>query len=430
VFVSYLLHKDLTRSLWAVLLATIFFSLGRYFPFVYSTPISGAVESFKVFGFNFSDVLLLLLLYCLKRSKEKNHLRLRLADITAGIIIAISIAVSYFSLHPDVSWYTLFQLLKLLSLFYISRILFRKRPYRNILIAFFSIFLALNSILMIGQWTNRGPLGFIIEDSFMKYGSYAQDSPGLYRPGGMSWDANYTAAFLSMGVILLITLLHVKKLKKHSALMSIGLVLYAIALLISASRGSWIVTLVMVLFIISRNLIYRTTTIAEYLKPAVIIPTSVFFIISTTFMAQRFFQFTSEMGRSTINTRLVHFDLGLTIAKIYPLGTGLNTFQYQIMTMFRPAEYLFDSTQSHNMIGELLADMGFLGMILFVMLFVIILRESFPRLGNRYSAITVTSGVFYMCMTYLLLAQIYPLFFSFQISAIFWIAMGAIYEKA
>ncbi len=431
ILVLYFINRNLTRTLWEVLLATILFSLGRYFPFKFTTPFSGEVEAYKVFGVSFTDAVLLGLLYWLKKSKGHIKARLSFLDLIVGIIVILSIASSYYSPHSEIAWFNLFQLLKLISLFYLSRILFWKTDYAKITIYFMLIYLTLNSFIMIAQKLHNGLLGLLVENYLIKYGNYAQDSPGLFRPGGMSWDANYSAAFLCMGFVFLVTLLVYDSKFINKKFISAMLCLFATAIVISASRGSWLVTMFVTSLIIMVGLFKKKKRPSEYLKLKIIIPVLLFVLVSGGFIVDRFYQFASEMGQSTINTRLIHLKLGFLLSLNYPLGTGPDTFQYQIMSMFEPKEYLFDSTPAHMMLGELLGDFGVLGTLAFIALFYIVLKKFwFSKNQTLSSNAAVRTGVFCMVITYLFLAQIYPLLFSFQISAIFWILLGALYEKA
>lgn len=431
IIALYLVNKNLTKSLWLVLISTIFFSLGRYFPFKFSTPFSEDVEAYKVFGVCFTDAVYILLLYWLKRSAQSIKMRISWADLIIGFIVFLAVVSSYFSPHSDIAWFNLLQLLKLIALFYLSRIIFWKKDYAKMTMIFMLIYLFLNSVLMILQKIHGGLLGLIVENYFMKYGNYAQDSPGLFRPGGMSWDSNFSAAYLSMGFVFLVTLLVYNSRFLNKKIIPFLLCLFAVAIIISASRGSWIAIILISFLIVAINLFQSKKKIDQYLKPKIIVPILLFVVFFGGFIVQRFYQFTSEMGQSTINTRLIHLKLGFFLSLNNPIGTGPDTFQYELMSTFKPKEYLFDSTPAHMMLGELLGDFGIFGTIAFISLFYLVLRKSlFYKKKNHQLQLAERSGFFYMIITYLFLAQIYPLLFSFQISAIFWIVLGALYEEA
>ena len=417
----YLINKDLNRSFWIILLSTIFFSSGRYFSFKFNTSFSAGVESYKVFGFNFTDLTILLFIYFLKRNEKKVDIKITVADFVLFLIISLGIFSSSLSPHAEIAWFNLFQFLKLISLFYISRIIIWKKDFWQLTLLILFIYLILNSILMLAEWIMGGPLGLAIEDYFVRYGNYAQDALSLYRPGGMVWDANFAASLLIVGFIILFTTLingHSFFSKKIDLTI---LLLFVSAILISASRGVWLVVFFCLIILLTKVIFKsHSTKMDNFLKTGILFFVSMI-IIFGKYIANRFLQFFSKMGISTIQTRLVHLKLAYLISLDYPIGTGLNTFQYQIMSMFKPKTYLFDSTPSHMMVGEILSDFGFYGLLLFFVFFYLILRKNYGKSFKKKS-------IFYVVISYLFLAEIYPLLFYFQISAIFWIMLGALYS--
>lgn len=423
-----IITKDLTKTLWIVTIVALFNYVARYFINPYTTPISGPIIAAQEYHISLVDLLLVCLLYRLYRIKIRIPPLPPIMVASLLCLYILAIVSSLISNYTLTSWFYTYQLARLIIMFLLSFVLVVSAGYSKLTLRLIIYFVALNSLLMILQKMHGSPLGLIIEDTFTVYGSFAQESQSLYRPGGMFWDPNKAASLINMGFFIIFPLWLKRKYLFNFVSDSFILITALISLIISASRGNWLVFIVLSLIALGFHLSSskKITINSANLKITLIVIIAFIFIVGP-FLFNRFLQFNSSFGRSTILTRLQHIEIAKDLTLQYPFGVGLNTFQFQIMQTYLPKYYLFDSTPAHNVFAEISADLGLLGLLSYIFFIYALIRPLINKIQLHQPVNYITFALLFSALSYLLSSQMYPLLFSIPISDIFWIILGAFY---
>lgn len=410
----YLLTRNLLNSLWITFLPVFLFYRAVYFS-----------EYFVAF----SDPLLLLLLLVLWLRRKTVRPSVSWSN-NLGIITLVMITItilgllsSWYSKFSDISFFYLLQLVKFFVVYLISKTMFANRSVTKVTIEILLIFALFNSTLIVLQNINRGPLGLPVESHnlFIPYGRYADEIPSLYRPGGISTSPNEMSSVLGMMIPVLFSL-GLTKNTYHKHLVWLCLFLSIAAVFYTAARAVWIVVALSLPFVFSAigksGAIEIPSFVRKYWKAVVVVMGLLFspLLIQRVLSAGELL----KAGGGGIY-RLRHFVIAADIMNNFPLGVGMNVFQYAMTERFNADYFFHDSTPAHNVFAEVGADFGALGIPLFVILYYCIVKEVLPSV---YRKRPISIGVFWGIIIFLALSQVHPWLFERSASSLFWVLGG------
>jgi len=422
----YFSSRDLIKSTWLTFIPVFLF----YRAFYYTSPVIFQ----NGFFVSYSDPLLIFLLGLLfirqNRSPNRGGVNGAPGGVTATMILIaiLGIISSWFSKMPEVSYFYLLQLIKFFVVFLISPTLIGDKKIAKATLEIIFLFVLFNSLLIGLQKANGGPLGLPIESPnlFAKYGRFADESPGLYRPGGITTGPNEMATAIGLTLPMLVAL-GITKNKFNRRFIWICLGASAAALMFTAARAVWILMLIILPIIYLR--IRKTTgyslpvPVAKYGRTALIIVG----ILFLPMFIQRILsvQDLIKPGGGAIY-RIHHLIAAAELMKSHPVGVGMNVFQYAIVEEFDPEYIFYDSTPAHNILAEIGADFGAVGIPLFLLLFYFMVKSSTATAKIKNP---ISIGAVGCLIVYIMLLQVHPWLFERSASSLFWL-MAGVYVKS
>lgn len=220
-----------------------------------------------------------------------------------------------------------------------------ERLHRVVLVSIGSV--ALTSVYVIRDWLGNPYAG--------------------YRPGGVAGDANYFALCGVGGLLLGLNLLFGKRPKWEKFGIIGCLVITSVALILAASRGGFVALAV--------GLLYLMFRLSRGLKPVVIL---VFVFIPLLFIVpnttiQRIIH-PSQGEDEAVQNRETTWRAGLKMFSTHPVaGIGIGQFMGQVLQYENPNEAPVESL-AHNTYIELGAELGILGVLAWLAIFVFAFR--------------------------------------------------------
>lgn len=436
----YLINQKLITSVWLSFVGTYLLRQSKLFIKPYVAPDSYLNFSLRepeiVFFIAFSDALLALLTFLLirKRFKDKSRtpsISFSLPHALLILVLSLGVIASWLSPLPEVSWFWLLQLGKLflMSLYAVLLTQDNKVAKKTLEIIFiYGLFLA---GLVVAQKLNGGPLGLVIEERYTLFaGRFADESPDLYRPGGIFWDANLASSIL---IMFLPTWLIFSLVRKwfHQGFMLVCFLTGSLALVFTASRASWVIGAM--LLAICYQFVIKTNQKKIFLPKWIKKYSWLFFIIAAlTLMPMILSRLVSLnqvfQGNGGAIYRWRHLQMAAHYILTKPFGLGVNVFQYAILDRWKPDYYLFDSTPAHNIFAQIGAALGLGGLLLFAKFIQLLIVNGYKQLvvGNKI----LVKGLILGCFGYLLVSQFYPWWLTLPISGIVWLLLGVAYAQA
>ena len=433
----YKYSRNFLNALWLGFLATLPFARGRYYEFiVLPQSMIGASEdlTFSI-PILFSDALLVVIIYLLlsRYNKYRTKYSVSLSEImifislfTFFIIAAIS---TYFSSIPFTSSYFYLQLGKLAIIFIISLIIFSDKQAIKKTFQILLLFVIANALLVVLQYLNRGPLGLIVEDLSNLYGVFASESRSLYRPGGFSADPNIAATIFAVFIpIILLNTLATKK--KWNVVAWVGIGIIFTALVITASRSAWAVAVLSVLitvwFLRKQKKLYVPAYLQSYWKILAV----TFLILFGPFIANRLSSLGNVFQHEGGGTyRIRHLEVGWHYLKNEPYGVGVGLFPFSMALDFPMEETGLRPTLPHNIFTQIGAEMGFVGLLTFIVFLWLLIRRPLSLLSSGMRSVNpFYFSIFLGFISLFLLNLVFPWFLHPSIGWLFWI-LGAYVHK-
>lgn len=434
--------KDLVKATWVVFLLTLFFIRGKVFYSFqlqsYMVPAGVAADKF-IFQILFSDFFLCSLIYILIRSSIIQHkqwlLHFNFKDLFLLLFLLIGIIASWNSTMPLLAWWNLFQVFKYISIFYVAKIIYKYMNFSLLTLKLFLLFFLLNSYLIIFQKINGGQLGLSIESNL--FGRFADEAVSLYRPGGISWDPNLIASYLSLflpGIFFLYTF----KFKHNMSKFWINQLFYVgnIALIFTASRAAWAATFLFYVLLFIYNKKYLHFPVKKFIRLNYQKIILLFLLFFLPFIYHRFSQlYLTYVKTGGFVYRLNHLSMAYDFAKQRLCGIGFNIFQYQILFNYHPKKYFYDIAPAHNIFAQILSGVGFIGLACWLIFYSFTLKSGLQKIINYKKQIKNDNNLVHnlfnltIIFSFVCISQFYPWFFSPLLAPIFWLYLGAVYAQ-
>lgn len=434
------ISKSFLNSLWLALLAVLPFGRGRYYHYIVvpETDWIGRWDLTSNFSILFTDILLLIILYYIFTRITHFQTLLRKRKIKQyGFIFLITLAqVSlisiYFSKFPTTSLFSYVQFSKYLILFLISIIVFSDKSMIKKTFIIFAGFVLINSILVIAQYINNGPLGLLVEDASRTYGKFSVENPLLFRPGGFSTDPNVTATFFAVFIpIFFVNTIVINK--KWSIFGWIAVSLLIIALVLTASRAAWFVTVAVILFsswyVRKRANLFIPPIIKRYSRLIII----VFLISFSPILFTRLITLGGifePLGGGTY--RIDHIKIAWHYFKNQPFGIGIGVFPFAMAQDFPTDITGVLPNVAHNSLAQVGAELGFIGLALWIAFIWILIRPLIlelvgGKINLKYNYFMLS--IFFGLMSFILLSFVFPWFLHPSIAWLFWILAGYLFTE-
>ena len=295
--------------------------------------------------------------------------------------------------------------------------------YMPIALSALSIF---EGVICMLQYVNKGPLGKLIEDSFdpalgKNILHVAAEDISFIRIQGTFSHPNSLGFFMA----LIAPILFYYSARKVSNLFirgitTLGFLSAISALILSASRLSWIVTGIE-LFLIAW-LLKREISLPKIYSWGFLIIILLFPILIIPRISQLAVTFGPD-GGANYRWNLILYSI--KIAAENPFGIGLGTFPKILLEEI--GGFTSFPTQPHNIFAQILVSSGYLG-LLACMYFLYFLRTTFAtRVYKLRHIVELDTSVYIVpIVSFFILAQFYPILTEQQIIGWIWIFLSVI----
>lgn len=433
--ILYITNHNATISIWYTFLGSLLFYKAKYFivPFVSQIAVSLGLnqETFFTYYVAFFDGLLILLVYFLFKNRQKLKMKtpVFIELLLLVFLLGVGALSSIYSQFDNVSWFSLARIFEYVMLFTTSMIMLSDQKVFRVTLSMVLTFISLNAVLIIVQKFLGGPVGIVLEDvSTGMFGRFADEIPGLYRPGGIYFEPNLPASLINMILPLVFYLSFGLKTFINQKMTKVIFVLLVIALIFTGSRANWIIGLIaLTLSYAYLNNKKRLTKLTLHKRTVVaIIVLCIFILPIITQRASTIGQALNDK-RGSLAFRIQH----LTMAKEFMLarlwGVGVDGFQYQILDSYKPGDYFANITAPHNILAEVGSGFGVVGLGIFLLFILLVYKRLIPLVNSKNNASGLNMVLLIGYSTYLLSAQFYPWLFAPPLSEISWIFLGGLY---
>ncbi|MEA2056534.1 MAG: O-antigen ligase family protein [Patescibacteria group bacterium] len=420
---------------------TTFFPGYKFFSFRSGLQSTSAFDE-KIdltFFASFADGVFLLFNYLLISRKRKlfKSFKPDLNWILLTIVVLLGAISSYFASYPIYSFFILYQLLKAFFMFVIFKELINKDAnYLKSLIEIIGLFVTFNSILILMQAFKGGPLGLPVEGvfGFKQFGDYTDEVFNLYRPGGMTTSPNEMATVLAMFSPFFICMSLVKKKKVffNNGFMMMVAFLSIIAVFFTMARAVWIglffTILFIVIFIHKNDIAIDIPEILFKSKRVLLAVCAILLPIGFLRLSTLKTTFVSSEGGWVY--RLRHIQIAYNYMTHMPFGLGLDNFRYRLGFDYPSDYYLNDLTPPHNILAQIGASFGFMGLIVWLAFFYRIISKGFSLIGKYRESnnILLVLGSFSSVIMYLFVAQLHPWLIKKPIFYFFYLSLAILHS--
>lgn len=417
IILIYKVSKNLLHSLWFVYLAT--------FPYVKALPLK-LVQLVGDLNFQgntfvtFGDIILFFIVYIIISRRKKYHIKLDGFDLYASLFLTIFFAIAaisiFYAQYTITSLYYLYWLTKLIVIYFCAKTIFSNPNTFRKTLQIIKLFVLLNSVLVIGQYLLRGPIGLPFEDTFNQYGKYSEQN--LFRPGGITTDPNISASLTT--ALIPLVFLETFTINSSSSFGWVLFLIYILALTFTASRAAWTITfavsLAMAIYLYKKGKFFVPASIKKYWKIALIVLIVATIPILVTRISS-FQQAFTWKGSGTYRFRQI--SLGLTMMKRNLFGVGLGMFSHSVSSYNLPEISQLPSDLPHNVFIQIGAETGIFGLAAFSFFVYFLFRS---KLVNAKKDDTLFSkAVFVSFISIVLLMLVYPWFMHPRIAWLFWL---------
>ncbi len=386
------------RPLLALLAFTIPFHVGIHFQ-NYPTYHEGGPSAFTITPAD--TILAVLFLLWLGEAVFGRRSRIRLfplVSVPAILLIALGMVSSLNAGDPLLSAYQVFELAKGLVFLLLVGNTVRDEPDLKWVLTGLMAAVVFQSSLSIYQALAGKPLGLsFLGETDWSVRQIIGDQLWI-RPIGTFWSTNQLAMFLGMALPVVGALLIVRTGPGMKAGAAVTLFLGVLAAGFTLSRGAWIGLVLSVILLLAFGLRRRSIAVSHVLLG--LVGLSMLLLTMNALSDGTVILRLTEDDRGSFAGRIPLMRGALTVVIDYPLfGSGLNNYQdtirrYDSTGAYTETGYL---PVVHNLFLLLAAEIGLLGVIVFLWLLAVLawrgFRFSFRDKGKSILAATVVAGL-------------------------------------
>jgi len=297
------------------------------------------------FSFPFAQITAIVTLISMLVSKEPVRIPWTRETILLLIFVLWMLFTTLFSFFPDPAWEQWGKVWKIMLMIYVTLILINTRQKLDWLVWVI--------VLSLGLYGVKGGIFTILTG-----GAFRVQGPlGSFISGNNE---------MALALIMIIPLMRYLQLQtEHLWLrhgLTVSMLFTGIAAIGSQSRGALVGMVAMGVFLAlkSRNKLFT-------LVPIIILVAAVAVIMPQEWH-DRMSTITAEEKDSSVQGRFVAWEMAVNLAKHRITGGGFETFQPSIYYMYSDNESKLSSTDAHSIYFEVIAEHGFIGFSLFMLL--------------------------------------------------------------
>lgn len=334
------------------------------------------------------------------------------------VFCILSVIPGIIGTFTEIALLSVLDLLKLLlAMVIISNLKYKNQLRKSLpmVIAAFTIF---QGIWVFLQRVKGSPLGLDLEVNSLAFSAF--ENRDIYRTAGTFYEPSIMGTFMLMsGGLLIFRLITSVKSVTERIIYSLAVFFCFTSVLFSASRGLWglyILHLIIVYTFIPRGSKQQLKNLLKKL----VIPIAAVIIFSLPLVTARIntaYLLFNAQGSATYRLQLNEY--ALRLANRHFFGTGLNLSPYYLGTSFIDDQYIFDATRPHNLFFQILAEAGYVGLIIFLLFLYFAFKNC------KQKEVTNSREYILAALTFLLCAQIYPIFINHtEVISFFFISLG------
>jgi O-antigen ligase len=415
--ILYIVLKDLRQATFFMFIASLPFANGKTFEWLLvpreSVPKFGLYDIAYYFPLYPSTVLLLCTMYlCVRKARLRDLQKFIRPDVLSFIaFLFIGCIPSVSSPFFQIILLSVVQLTLLCGIYTLPQTLQLSEKMERYIAHIFSAFVIFQTIWVVLQVVNRGPLGRYLEAtlSLNRQGILSSEDAGLMRYNGTFFEPSILGTFMLMHIFYFVRILINNKRLKNTErnIFYITVVAAFVAIVFTASRGIYLLLIALGIFWFHKQLYQLFVRGFSTLRfKIILIGIITVFIIAFPYISTRLRSASSLFGPlGSATFRLSLSSYALRVADVHPFGVGLSLSPYYFAYGF-PAERTIDPAQPHNLLLQIVSEMGFPGLIVFVLFLWFIFRRYLIRPDNR------SAPYFYASIVYIFASQFYPLFIS------------------
>ncbi len=351
---------------------------------------------------------------------------LHINDVCMAVFFLANIVSSIISPIPSLSFLLTLQFTQYLYIYYYIKQNRLQEWVAHIMLPMLSSLALFEGFVSVLQVLNKGPLGKLFENSSdpSLSGGFIHrtvEDTSIVRIQGTFTHPNSLGFFIALIAPVLFYYSVSKNISKFERIISsVAFVASITALVLTASRLSWLVTFVEILYIFFKlkektalPMLYKGFGIILLLvMPFVVIPRLSQLVITLGSKGGVFFRW---------NLLLI----SQQIASENPFGIGLGTFP--LIQLERIGEFTSSPTQPHNILAQILVSSGYIGLFSFL-LFFYFKRNVFIQYMRlvKEQIFTQRSIFFIPFVAFVIISQFYPILTEQQIIGWLWIFLSII----
>lgn len=414
-FLIYKKTKALEKSLFFTFLATLPFAKGLFVSYLLLPKElikqNAIFDLYYSFPISISDIFLYLLFFILIRKRKTKIAFPPLIILLFLLFFVVALVPIVYTIQPTVVVLSCIQLIRLFAVILLPKLVLSTKDKKSI-IAVITSGVFFQCLWVIAQRIHNGPLGRDLEVYLpgANFGTISTENRSILRLSGTFFEPSILGTyFLTNCTAILTVILNRTSIKTVSGkFLLLTLVLSVIGIVLTGSRGIYI------LFICILVLFFKlyTDRIIHVIKKYKLL-----FIISLSGLSLALFPYLTTRldsvnklfapdGSGTYRIQIAQY--AVRLATQYPFGVGLNLSPYYLATSFSHEVYTFDPAHPHNVLFQILAEMGIFGLLLFCSILYLLYRYIFKlnQTVSNKNPFLFSSFVFFFC------AQFYPIFLN------------------
>jgi probable O-glycosylation ligase (exosortase A-associated) len=297
------------------------------------------------FSFPFAQITAIVTLIALIASKEPKRIPWTRETILLLVFTLWMLLTTFFSLYPDLAWEQWGKVWKIMFMIYVTLVLINTRQKLD--------WLVWVVVLSLGLYGVKGGIFTILTG-----GAHRVQGPyGTFISGNNE---------MGLALILIIPLMRYLQLQTRNVWVKKGLtvsmLLTGIAVVGTQSRGALVGIALMGAFLAlkSRNKIFILLAILSVVGAvATIMPQQWY---------DRMYTIENYEDDSSAQGRLHAWQTAINLAKDRVMGGGFETFQPRTYYLYSDDKNKVSSTDAHSIYFEVVAEHGFIGLVLFLLL--------------------------------------------------------------
>jgi O-antigen ligase len=413
--------KKLKLALWFLLIISLPFCQGKAqeYPLVTSFETGGSFSYSFFFSITPLDIIVAILLFIFLRERWFGKGRscnsgFHKTDLVLLLFLMTGFVSIFHADFPEVSFLSLLMLTRSVSVYFLATLALSSNKTKRVTTLLFLPLIFQEGFWALMQYGLRSPLGRFLELSLSRfpYGVTASESVYLFRSVGTRAHPNHLGPLMVFFLPIIASQIFRPSVLRKPLLALLSFIAALVALVLSFSRGAWLIAGFMVFFVIwlfNRQKIFFLPELVKKLLGLSLLPLfclGIFLVYPRLLTLEEAFLF-----RGSGNARVDLAREAINLMQLYPLGVGLDNFVPSMFHNYITEVVEYFPSLVHNTFFIIGSEMGVFGLAFFLF-FIFLTGKHFMTRIYQYRGVSwgLNWGIFLSFLSYLLLSLVYPLF--------------------